>query len=29
MDTQPAFGFKELLSHVIGDMANAVAERNG
>lgn len=29
MDTQPAFGFKELFSHVIGDMANAVAERNG
>jgi hypothetical protein len=29
MDTQPAFGFKELLSHVVGDMAKAVSERNG
>jgi hypothetical protein len=29
MDTQPAFGIKELFSHVIGDMAKAISERNG
>ena|ERR1700722_11439039 len=29
MDTQPAFGFKELLTHVVGDMAKAVSERPG
>ena len=29
MDTQPAFGFKELFAHVIGDMAKAICERNG
>src|ERR1700722_11312813 len=29
MDTQPAFGFKELLAHVVGDMAKAVSERQG
>jgi hypothetical protein len=29
MDTQPAFGFKELLTCVIADMAKAISERNG
>ena len=29
MDTQPAFGFQELLTHVVGDMARAVSERPG
>jgi hypothetical protein len=29
MDTQPAFGFRQLFSHVVGDMAKAVSERNG
>lgn len=29
MDTQPAFGFKELLTHIVGDMAKAMCERNG
>lgn len=29
MDTKPAFGFKELFHHVIGDMAKALCERNG
>ena len=29
MDTPPAFGFKELFHHVIGDMAKAISERNG
>ncbi len=29
MDTQPAFGFRELLNHVVGDMAKAVCERGG
>lgn len=29
MDTQPDFGFKELLSHIIGGVAKAVSERNG
>jgi hypothetical protein len=29
MDTQSSFGFKELLSHLIGDMAKAIAERAG
>ncbi len=27
MDTQSAFGFKELFTHIIGDMAKAVSER--
>jgi hypothetical protein len=29
MDTQAEFGFKQLFSHVVGDMAKAVCERNG
>lgn len=29
MDTQPAFGSQELFTHVIADMAKAIAERNG
>jgi hypothetical protein len=29
METQPAFGFHQLLSHLLGDMAKAVSERNG
>ncbi len=29
MDTQPAFGLKELLTHVIGDIAKALSERDG
>ena len=29
MDTQPAFGFKELLTCLIADMAKAISERNG
>jgi hypothetical protein len=29
MDIQPQFGFKEVLGHVIGDMAKAVSVRNG
>jgi hypothetical protein len=29
METQPEFGFKELFTHLIGDMAKAVAERPG
>jgi hypothetical protein len=29
MDTQPAFGFKEFLHYLIGDMAKAISERNG
>ena len=34
MDTQPAFGlpafgFKDLLTHIVGDVAQAVCERNG
>ena len=29
MDTQPAFGLKELLAHIIGDIAKAVSERDG
>src|SRR3984957_19072390 len=29
MDTQPVFGFQELLTHVVGDMAKAVSERQG
>jgi hypothetical protein len=29
MTTQPAFGFKELFAHVVGDMAKAICERNG
>ncbi len=29
MDSPPAYGFKELFTHVIGDMARAVCERNG
>jgi len=27
VNTQPAFGFKELLTHMVGDMAKAVSER--
>ncbi len=29
MDQQPAFGFKELFHHVVGDMAKAISERAG
>jgi hypothetical protein len=29
METQPEFGFKELVTHLIGDMAKAVSERPG
>lgn len=29
MDQQPAFTFQDLFSHVIGDMAKAIAERDG
>lgn len=29
MDTQSDFGFKALLTHIVGDMAQAVCERNG
>jgi hypothetical protein len=29
MDTQAEFGFRQLFSHVVGDMAKAVCERNG
>src|SRR5450755_1789227 len=29
MDSQPAFGFQELFTHIVGDMAKAVSERNG
>jgi len=29
MDAPPAFGFKELFNHVIGDMAKALCQRNG
>jgi hypothetical protein len=29
MNAQPDFGFKELFSHVVGDMAKAICERNG
>jgi hypothetical protein len=29
MDPQPAFGFKELLTHIVSDMARAVCERMG
>jgi hypothetical protein len=29
MQTQPAFGFKELFTHIVGDMAKALCERDG
>ena len=29
MDVQPTFGFEELFSFVIGDMAKAICERKG
>jgi len=29
MNTQPVYGLKQLLTHVIGDMAKALAERHG
>ena len=29
MDAQPAFGFKELFTHVVGDVAKALCHRNG
>jgi hypothetical protein len=29
MDSQPAFGFKELMTHIVGDVAKAVYRRNG
>ncbi len=29
MDSRPAFGFNELFTHIIGDIAKAVCERNG
>jgi hypothetical protein len=29
MDAQPAFGFKELFTHIVGDMAKAICARNG
>jgi len=29
MNAAPEFGFKELFTHVVGDMAKAISERNG
>jgi hypothetical protein len=29
MDTQPAFGFRDLFAHVVGDIAKAICEREG
>jgi hypothetical protein len=29
MDTQPTFGLKDLLAHLVGDIANALCERHG
>jgi hypothetical protein len=29
MDAKPAFGFKELFTHIVGDMAKAICARNG
>jgi hypothetical protein len=29
MDAQPAFGFKQLFTHIVGDMARAISERVG
>ena len=29
MDTRPAFGFKELFNHLVGDIAKAIAQRGG
>jgi hypothetical protein len=29
MDTQPAYGFKDLLAHIVGNVTEAVCERNG